>query len=136
MDPALAELPRRRLESRSGPEASPAASAGLPTSGAGPDQRIALALCDAQAARRSSLARAPERVEKQSRALEEMLDMARRRGWNHIFKTLKSQGLLEEQTLGQVVARWAPRDRAAEALTAAPRARLRIAPSPVPNRIE
>jgi hypothetical protein len=128
MEPGLAKLPRRRL--------SPDAQVELPMSGVGPDRRIALALCDAQAAGRSPLARASRQVEEQWQSLEELLEMARRRGWNHVFKTLKSQGLLEEQTLGQVVARWTPRDRAADLLTVAPRARLRIAPSPAPNRTE
>jgi hypothetical protein len=136
MDPVLAQLPRRRLESRLGPETSPVTGLGLPMSGAGPDRRIALALCDAQAAGRSPLGRASGLVKEPSQTLEEILDMAHRHGWNHVFKTLKSQGLLEEQTLGQVVARWwTPRDRGAEAFTDAPRAGLRIAPSPAPNRI-
>ena len=108
---------------------------GLPMSGIGPDRRIALALCEAQATGCSPLARTSGRVEKQAQTLEEILELARRHGWNHVFKTLKSQGLLEEQTLGQVVARWTPRDRSAEALMDAPRAELRIAPSPAPSRI-
>jgi len=103
--------------------------------GAGPDRRIALALCEAQAAGRSPRGRASQRAEEQSQTLEEILEMAQQHGWNHVFKTLKSQGLLEEQTLGHVVARWAPRERGAEALTDTPRAGLRIAPSPDPNRI-
>jgi hypothetical protein len=136
MNPVIAELPRWRFESRSNPETSSVAPVGLPVGGVGPDRRIAMALRDAQAAGRSPLARASGRVQEQSQTLEEILELARRHGWNHVFKMLKSQGLLEEQTLGQVVARWTPRDRGVEALTDAPRARLRIAPSPAPSRIE
>jgi hypothetical protein len=106
-----------------------------PAGGGGPDRRIALALCEAQAAGRSPLARASARVEERSQALGEILELARRHSWNQVFKTLKSRGLLEEQTLGQVVARWTPRDRGVEAVTDAPRAGLRIAPSPAPSRI-
>ena len=132
MDRVLAELAQRPYDFR-----TPAASVGLglAMSGGGPDRRIALALCDAQAAGRSPRGRASDRAEEQSQVLEEILDMAQRYGWNYVFKTLKSQGLLEEQTLGHVVARWAPRERGAEGFTDAPRAGLRIAPSPDPSRI-
>jgi hypothetical protein len=132
MERALAQLPQGRFGPRS--QLAPV-GLGLAMSGAGPDRRIALALCDAQAARRFARGRAAERAEEQPQALEEILEMALQRGWNHVFKTLKSQGLLEEQTLGHVVARWAPRERGAETLTDMPRAGLRIAPPPDPSRI-
>lgn len=131
MDPVTAELPRFRLD------APPAAAASLdghdevPSSSARRDRRIALALCEAQVVRRSPVAPAPD----QAQTLDEILELARGRGWNQVFRMLKSQGLLEEQTLGQVVARWNTRDRGADSLMSAPRAGLRIAPSPVSSQI-
>ena len=131
-------MPRLRLLPRSGLEpAQKLAPIGLPTNRPAPgDRRIALALCDAQAAGRAPLVHAsgPARVQEYSNTIEEILVLARRRGWNHVFKTLKSKGLLEEQTLGHVVARWTPRDRRAEALTVGPRAGFRIVPSRAPSR--
>ena len=95
-----------------------------------------MALCDAQAGR-GPVAHPPDSARAEvSNALEEILVMARRWGWSKVFKTLKSRGLLEEQTLGHVVARWTPRIRGAEAPTVPPRAGLRAAPSHVPSRIE
>lgn len=128
MDQALAELPRLRYELRSGMETSSTAPIGLP------DRRIALALCEAQAAGRFLLARRSGGTVEQAQTVDEILEVARQRGWNHVFKTLKAHGLLEEQTLGHVVARWAPRERGAEPLTSGPRAALRIAPSLAPSR--
>jgi len=127
MDPAIAELPRLQLDAPptlDGPYE-------LPLSGIKADRRIALALCEAQVVRRSPMTPAQE----QAQTLDEILELARGRGWNQVFRMLKSQGLLEEQTLGQVVARWNARDRGPDSLTSAPQARLRIAPSPAPSRI-
>lgn len=133
MEPRLVELPRRALESALNTSVAPVE---LASSGPGYDQRIALALCDAQATGGPAGGRAGKGAREQTRSLQEILEMAKRHGWNHAFKTLKSEGLLREQTLGQVVARWIPRERAAETLTATPpSARLRIAPSPAPSRI-
>ena len=73
------------------------------------DRRIALALHAAQSAATSSTnaGSGPDGLETRPRTLEEIAAMEQRGGWSHVFKTLKSQGLLEEQTLGHVVARWA-----------------------------
>jgi hypothetical protein len=63
------------------------------------DSQIARALCDGQVSDGSG-AGAP-------RSLDEIAAMARQSsGWTQVFKQLKAEGLLEEQTLGQVVARW------------------------------
>ncbi len=63
------------------------------------DSQIARALYDGQVSDGSG-AGAP-------RSLDEIAAMARQSsGWTQVFKQLKAEGLLEEQTLGQVVARW------------------------------
>ncbi len=64
------------------------------------DSQIARALCEGQVSDGSG-AGAP-------RSLDEIAAMAQKSpsGWSHVFKQLKAEGLLEEQTLGQVVARW------------------------------
>jgi hypothetical protein len=75
------------------------------------DSQIAHALYDAQ--------RAPGMPARKS--LDEILFLAQQSsGWTQVFKQLKSEGLIEEQTLGHVVARWTnrtmrPRRAAAEA---------------------
>ena len=62
------------------------------------DSQIAHALHDAQSA--PSL----------RKSLDEILFMAQQSsGWTQVFKQLKSEGLIEEQTLGHVVARWTNR---------------------------
>ena len=64
------------------------------------DSQIAHALYDAQ--------RAPGVPSRKS--LDEILFMAQQSsGWTQVFKQMKSEGLIEEQTLGHVVARWTNR---------------------------
>jgi hypothetical protein len=64
------------------------------------DSQIAHALFDAQSA--PSL---PSR-----KSFDEILFMGQQSsGWTQVFKQLKSEGLIEEQTLGHVVARWTNR---------------------------
>lgn len=64
------------------------------------DSQIAHALHDAQSAPCT-----PSR-----KSLDEILFMAQQSsGWTQVFKQLKSEGLIEEQTLGHVVARWTNR---------------------------
>ena len=64
------------------------------------DSQIAHALYDAQ-----STPSVPAR-----KSLDEILFMAQQSsGWTQVFKQLKSEGLIEEQTLGHVVARWTNR---------------------------
>lgn len=61
------------------------------------DSQIAHALYDAQSAQAQ-------------RSLDEILIMAQQSsGWTQVFKQLKTEGLIEEQTLGHVVARWTNR---------------------------
>jgi hypothetical protein len=62
------------------------------------DSQIAHALFDAQSA--PSL----------RKSFDEILFMGQHSsGWTQVFKQLKSEGLIEEQTLGHVVARWTNR---------------------------
>ena len=64
------------------------------------DSQIAHALYDAQSA-----PALPAR-----KSLDEILSMAQQSsGWTQVFKQLKTEGLIEEQTLGHVVARWTNR---------------------------
>ncbi|MGH7365205.1 MAG: hypothetical protein ACREKQ_16790 [Candidatus Rokuibacteriota bacterium] len=64
------------------------------------DSQIAHALHDAQSAPTP-----PSR-----KSLDEILFMAQHTsGWTQVFKQLKTEGLIEEQTLGHVVARWTNR---------------------------
>ncbi|HEY7251036.1 MAG TPA: hypothetical protein VIG37_11115 [Methylomirabilota bacterium] len=64
------------------------------------DSQIAHALYDAQ-----STPAVPAR-----KSLDEILFLAQQSsGWTQVFKQLKSEGLIEEQTLGHVVARWTNR---------------------------
>jgi len=64
------------------------------------DSQIAYALYDAQ--------RVLDATPRKS--LDEILVMAQQSsGWTQVFKQLKGEGLLEEQTLGHVVARWTNR---------------------------
>ncbi|MGH7315815.1 MAG: hypothetical protein ACREI6_05335 [Candidatus Rokuibacteriota bacterium] len=64
------------------------------------DSQIAHALYDAQSAPTP-----PSR-----RSLDEILFMGQQTsGWTQVFKQLKTEGLIEEQTLGHVVARWTNR---------------------------
>jgi hypothetical protein len=68
------------------------------------EQRIARALYDAQLAGGSPLlAESRARL----RSLDEIASMGRNgAGWSRVFKQLKMEGLIAEQTLGHVVARW------------------------------
>ena len=64
------------------------------------DSQIAHALFDAQSAL----------PQPQRKSLDEILFMAQQSsGWTQVFKQLKTEGLIEEQTLGHVVARWTNR---------------------------
>ncbi len=64
------------------------------------DSQIAHALFDAQ-----SVPSLPSR-----KSFDEILFMGQHSsGWTQVFKQLKSEGLIEEQTLGHVVARWTNR---------------------------
>ena len=64
------------------------------------DSQIAHALFDAQSA-----PSVPSR-----KSFDEILFMGQQSsGWTQVFKQLKSEGLIEEQTLGHVVARWTNR---------------------------
>lgn len=65
-----------------------------------PDSQIAHALYHAQVDGGRGAAAKP-------RSREEIAALAQESsGWTQVFKQLKTEGLLEEQTLGQVVARW------------------------------
>jgi hypothetical protein len=113
MDTMHAEMPTLRLVPGTGPNrlsrSARISLRGSVTRLTAGDRRIALALHAAQSAASSSVSTdsRPGGLETRPRTLEEIVVMEQRRGWNHVFKTLKSQGLLEEQTLGHVVARWA-----------------------------
>ena len=62
------------------------------------DSQIARALYDAQSA------------PSMRKNFDEILFMGQQSsGWTQVFKQLKSEGLIEEQTLGHVVARWTNR---------------------------
>ena len=64
------------------------------------DSHIAHALFDAQSA-----PSVPSR-----KSFDEILFMGQHSsGWTQVFKQLKSEGLIQEQTLGHVVARWTNR---------------------------
>jgi hypothetical protein len=64
------------------------------------DSQIAHALYDAQTS--------PDLPSRKS--LDEILFLAQQSsGWTQVFKQMKSEGLIEEQTLGHVVARWTNR---------------------------
>jgi len=91
------------------------------------EQRIARALYEAQKA--TSDARAGE---SKVRSLDEVAGMERNVcGWNQVFKQLKAEGLLVEQTLGHVVARWTRLRRPVRTAFAEA---LQVASSPVPSR--
>ena len=92
------------------------------------EQRIARALHDAQMAGDDlEPGRAPPMPP--ARTLDEIAGMERGgAGWNRIFKQLKAEGLIAEQTLGQVVARWTRCGSGAGASTPGSGAGLRAAP--------
>ena len=91
------------------------------------DGRIALALHQAQSARVSDTG--PQQI----KGLDEIVAMAERTGWSQAFKTMKALGLLAEQTLGQVMARWGHAGAAPS--MAKPRESVLAAPSLAPSRI-
>jgi hypothetical protein len=98
------------------------------------EQRIARALYDAQRAGGDS---GPGwgQAAARARSLDEIAGMERGlAGWNQVFKQLKAEGLIAEQTLGHVVARWtrggARLGRVMPRLAEA----LRAEPSPAPSR--
>jgi hypothetical protein len=66
------------------------------------------------------------------RTLDELIALAEQgRGWGRVFKQLKAEGLIHEQTLGHVVARWTGRRHA---LRTAPATALRAALTHAPIR--
>ena len=95
------------------------------------EQRIARALYEAQKSvgeSRSSASSNGIPV----RSLDEIAGMERNvAGWNQVFKELKSEGLIAEQTLGHVVARWT---RILRPVRIGLAERLRSAQTPVPTR--
>jgi hypothetical protein len=95
------------------------------------EQRIARALYEAQ---RSAGDAEPSwgHVEARVRSLDEVAGMERSvAGWNQVFKQLKAEGLIAEQTLGHVVARSTRLRRPVR--TELPEA-IRAVPSPAPSR--
>jgi len=101
------------------------------------DRRIALALHAAQSLGEADTnAAEPDAPDARPKTIEEIVGMERRGGWSHVFKVLKSEGLVHEQTLGHVVARWAQRSDHETTAMLDSRAALRGAPSPAPSRIE
>jgi len=98
------------------------------------EQRIARTLYDAQMAGGDSGSSWP-RPGTRLRSLDEIAEMHRRgAGWSQIFKQLKADGLIAEQTLGHAVARWTRHGGSAEISNPRLAAELRAAPSPVPSR--
>jgi hypothetical protein len=89
-------------------EAPSAAPHGASPARAAGDARIARALHWAQIPERVAADGGPEPA--RPWALDELLAMGRAgAAWGQVFKRLKAEGLIREQTLGQVVARWARR---------------------------
>jgi hypothetical protein len=99
------------------------------------DERIAHALYHAQTDGPMALlgARLPDR---RPRSFDEIVAMAPAGlDWNRVFKQLKAEGLIQEQTLGHVLARWAGRPRGGGPVSAKPPAPLRAVPSHAASRI-
>lgn len=99
-----------QLLTRSDERPTPSASSGPRDDAFGSlapgEQRIARALYDAQ---RAGGASGSSRSEPGSRrrSLDEIAGMERSGArWSQVFKQLKAEGLIAEQTLGHVVARW------------------------------
>jgi hypothetical protein len=92
-----------------------------------PDSQIARALYHAQIdGGRGAMAK--------PKTLDEIAALAQEAsGWTRVFKQLKSEGLIEEQTLGQVVARWNNRYGRLGA-NGELEAALRSVPLPVPSQ--
>jgi hypothetical protein len=136
MSQSPSEPPRLRLLPR--PTASqdkrtpfPAPLAEPSESSSAADRRIALALHRAHTAVDCVLSVTP--ALKHSRSLEEIEDLVRQHGWSRAFRTLKALGLVEEQTLGHVIARWGRQAGGPTALTSAIRAGLRAAALHAPS---
>ncbi len=137
MDSSRVEMPPLRVLPGAGPARKPRPARTPPrgnivrlTPG---DRRIALALYAAQSAAHSVVS---TDLETRPRTLDEIVAMEQRCGWSHVFKTLKSQGLLDEQTLGHVIARWAQRTGTETAAMLDSRAALRAALAHAPTRPE
>jgi hypothetical protein len=97
------------------------------------DERIAQALYEAQ--RVNKLISLPTSGIVRLRTLDEIAAMGPPgQDWSHVFKQLKAAGLLEEQTLGQVMARWASRAESRPPARQTLLARPRVVPSPAPSR--
>jgi hypothetical protein len=69
-----------------------------------------------------------------ARSLEEIEDLVRQHGWSRAFRTLKALGLVEEQTLGHVIARWGREGGGPTAFTSAIRAGFQTVASRVPSQ--
>ena len=139
MDTLVTEIPRLRLLS-AGPARAPRSSR-TPSSASvirltPGDPRIGLALHAAQSATGSVVTAGSSSAELQTRpwTLDEIMAMEQHQGWSRVFRVLKSQGLLEEQTLGHLVARWGRRGGHTAPATAQPEATPLAAPSPVPSQ--
>jgi len=95
------------------------------------DRRIALALFRAQ-----SSGEVPTGLwVTRPKTFAEIVALVHHSGWTQAFRSLKLQGLIAEQTLGHVVARWSRPLRRSTGFNPEPRAALRAAPSPLPSRI-
>ncbi|HEV8437446.1 MAG TPA: hypothetical protein VGT40_05080 [Methylomirabilota bacterium] len=124
MDSSRAETPRLRLlpsaslgrVSRPG-RSWPRETAIRPGSG---DPRIALAFYAALSAAAAIVASGENLadLEARPRSVDEIVALERVQGWTRVFRALKSQGLLAEQTVGHVVARWTPRQEPGKAFSA------------------
>lgn len=95
------------------------------------DRRIALALYQAQSP--GYAPSIPSRTLK-PKSFAEIATLVRHRGWTQAFRVLKAQGLIGEQTLGHVVARWGRPPMRAAAINPWPREEIRAAGSPAPSR--
>lgn len=138
MNHRLVETPRLRLisggiaasQTRSEYTALPDHVNASPSSG---DRRVALALHEAQAAASSQPNVGTSREPLKS--LDQIEELVRQSGWSRAFRTLKAQGLIEEQTLGHVIARWDQPGEGAAWFRSAARAELPDATSRAPSRI-
>lgn len=129
--PRLRLLPRTTASLEKGTVfTAPLAQANDSSSAA--DRRIALALHRAHTAVDSVTTVAP--TQEHPRSLEEIQHLVRQHGWSGAFRTLKVLGLVEEQTLGHVIARWGGQRGSPTALTSTIRAGLRAATSRAPSR--
>jgi hypothetical protein len=135
---ALATPHLHLLAGSDGPETRPMTSTGTlddAFAGLAPgERRIARALYDAQMGGGASGSRWADSGTR-LRTLDEIAEMQRNgAGWSQVFKQLKAEGVIAEQTLGHVVARWTRCGSRDEAPTPTFGAALRAAPSPAPSR--